>query len=177
MSWEELAVGAESQGAALPKQSWTVFQQSARAAQTCLALSSPYVWLQSRTLAVSGRWDLFRCASAPSDLRGKAGRSWQHERQLSAQPSWGRRATSVREEEGEREGSEIRQKGAEIPKCGRQTDPGPPRTDRRWTTAILRLLNWAREEDKAGRGRRARWRGSEGRDEMTLTGKSQCDAG
>lgn len=38
---------------------------------------------------------------------------------------------SVREEEGERAGSEIRQKGPEIPKRGRQTDPGPPHTDRR----------------------------------------------
>lgn len=42
---------------------------------------------------------------------------------------------SVGEEEGERagryHGGEIRQKGPEILKCGRQTDPRPPHIDRK----------------------------------------------
>lgn len=184
MSRDDLAVGAESQRAALPK-SWTVFQQLA----SCLcrlewlwlvtlanaALLSPYVWLQSCTLAVSKRLGLFRYASTACAMwkRGKQ----EHPvnlstQQLSAQPSWDRlwclcerRKVSV---QACTTAARYGKKGPEILKCGRQTDPRSPHIDRRWTTAILRQQNQAWKEDEGGtRGQVWEERGDEANGEKS----------
>lgn len=189
MSRDELAVGAESQKAALPKQNWTVFQQLA----SCLcplgwlwlcftanaALLSPYVWLQSRTLAVSKRLDLFRYASTAYAMwkRGKqehpANMSTQ---QLSTQPSWDRlwclcerRKVSVQADTtAARYGKKV-QRYQSV--GGRQTQGLRTKIGGEPQLYLGSNTKPGRKSKEGGEG------GSERRDEMKLMGESPADAG